>query len=430
MSSLGNPINIVFNITPRIVPAGKPSRIHVQPLFDHVRFSDGQVIQAQLIPVEGVDGQMGWVEPAKQAVEVRNGMLELECAFEKEQEYLLVLETPAQRAFEFRLYALEEDLYRCLPWKGDFHMHTHRSDGVEAPAYAPGACRQIGLDFMAVTDHGQYQPSLEAIQAFADVNVDLRIFPGEEVHPPNVQVHIVNFGGSFSVNALFQTPRYRQEVEEIAARLEDFPQGVDRSPYAACAWVFEQIRAGGGLGIFCHPYWFSRQRQDVPMALSDLIFERQPYGALELIGGYHRNEAESNALQVARYHAETAKGRHIPVVGVSDSHGFETGELFGWYYTIAFAPTNSLAELVGAIEAGYSVAVEALPGETARAFGSFRLVRYAQFLLREIFPAHDELCREEGRLMLAHAGGDPAAKDLLSRLKGRVAHYYAQVWGK
>ena len=36
-------------------------------------------------------------------------------------------------------------------------------------------------------------------------------------------------------------------------------------------------------------------------------------------------------------------------------------------------------------------AVEALPGETARAFGPFRLVRYTQYLLRELFLGVDVL---------------------------------------
>ena len=70
-----------------------------------------------------------------------------------------------------------------------------------------------------------------------------------------------------------------------------------------------------------------------------------------------------------------------------------------------------------------------LPGETARAFGPFRLVRYAQFLMREVFPAHDDLCREEGRLMLEHAAGDMQAAPALSGLKGRATSLYDRWWG-
>jgi hypothetical protein len=149
---------------------------------------------------------------------------------------------------------------------------------------------------------------------------------------------------------------------------------------------------------------------------------------LELIGGYHRFEVESNHLQVERYHEERANGKRIPIVGVSDSHGCETGSLFGWYYTIAFAPTSDLPDLVQSIKDLYSVAVEAMPGEAQRAYGPFRLVRYAQFLLREVFPAHDRLCTEEGRLMLELTAGNTQAAVQLRSLAGRVQQLYAHWW--
>ena len=204
---------------------------------------------------------------------------------------------------------------------------------------------------------------------------------------------------------------------------------MDPYPYASCVWCFEQIRRGGGLGIFCHPYWFARFKYDSPRDLIDLIYERQSYDALELLGGYHPHEEESNNLQVMRYTEERAKGKRIPVVGASDAHGCETGELFGWFWTLVLAPSCELPDLVGSIKELYSVAVSSLPGQTQRAFGPFRLVRYAQFLLREVLPLHDELCLEEGRLMLAHAAGDGEAAGALAGLKGRVDRLYGKVWG-
>ncbi len=55
-------------------------------------------------------------------------------------------------------------------------------------------------------------------------------------------------------------------------------------------------------------------------------------------------------------------------------------------------------------------------------------MRYAQFLLREVLPQHDALCLEEGRLMLAHAAGDPQAAAALSALQGRTARLYDHLW--
>lgn len=421
-----------FDVYPRIVRAGQTTQITIRPLFDHVRLRAGQTCTIYIQPVEGSAGQMTWDVLPALPFEQHNSELTLSYAFEREQEYVLLISIQeAERQplrFEFYLYALEEDLFARRPFKGDVHMHSAYSDGGESPAYVAGACRRTGLDFIAVTDHRRYAPSLEAIRAFEGVDIDLRIYPGEEVHPPDNPVHIINFGSSYSVNDLFATDRYRAEVRQIEDMLTDLPPGIDPYPYASCVWCFDQIRAGGGLAVFCHPYWVSRYRNDVPIDLINLIFERQPYDALELIGGYWLHEVESNTVQVARYHEERARGKQIPVVGVSDAHGCERG-LLGWYYTVVFSPSDDLPALVSGIKNLYSVAVEVLPGDPARAFGPFRLVRYAQFLLREVFPQHDELCAEEGRLMLAHAAGSAHAASMLHLLRGRTRMFYDHLWG-
>jgi hypothetical protein len=193
-------------------------------------------------------------------------------------------------------------------------------------------------------------------------------------------------------------------------------------------WCFDKIREAGGLGIFCHPYWFNRFRYDVPEVLTGLIFDRQPYDALELIGGYYRSESISNHLQVARYHEEQSQGKRIPIVGVSDAHGCDTGALFGWYTTLVFSPSSSFTDIKESIMDLYSVAVETVPGNVALAHGPFRLVKYSQFLLREILPAHNALCYEEGLQMQAYVQGDGAALGKLRTWHGRVAAYYQHIW--
>jgi len=278
---------------------------------------------------------------------------------------------------------------------------------------------------MALTDHRQYTPSLEAQRVFEGVDIDLRIFPGEEVHPPENPVHIIHFGGRFSINELFQnaasnTP-YRAEVQAIQEKLGDLPRGVDPYQYASCVWSFDKIREAGGLGVFCHPYWFTEHRYSPSGALTSYLFDRAPFDAFEVIGGYHRYEADSNTLQVARYQEERARGRRIPIVGVSDAHQCEGGDKFGWYYTIVFSPSPGFADVADSIRQFYSVAVEALPGEIPRAYGPFRLVKFALFVMCEIMPQHDAICFEEGRLMLEHVAGDRTAADALRALKGRTA---------
>ncbi len=141
-----------------------------------------------------------------------------------------------------------------------------------------------------------------------------------------------------------------------------------------------------------------------------------------------KNKSEVSIRQVARYHEERAKGRDVPIVGISDAHGCETGKLFGWYYTIIFAVGCEFDDIVGAIRGLRSVAVEALPlpDATPRAHGPYRLTCYAQFLMREFFPGHDGLCRKEGELMQAHARGDKHAAPELALLRGQTAAYMAK----
>jgi hypothetical protein len=124
------------------------------------------------------------------------GEFQVRYTFMCEQEYVLHVEflssdtegeSKAVQVGEFRIYALEDDLFTRRPYKGDLHIHSRRSDGQESPAYVAGACRRIGLDFMAVTDHRRYEPSLEAMEAYQDVDTDLRIYPGEEVHRPTTR---------------------------------------------------------------------------------------------------------------------------------------------------------------------------------------------------------------------------------------------------
>ncbi len=423
-----------FDVFPRVVRAGCETEITIRALYDHTLFTSPYPYRLWMFPAGGLPGQPGSTSALELEANWSEGGLRFRYPFANEQEYILVVENtsglPRARSYEFRFFALEDDLFNRRPYKGDLHMHSFRSDGYEAPAYVAGACRRIGLDFMAVTDHRQYEPSLEAMRAFQGLPVDLRIYPGEEVHPPDNPVHIINFGGGFSLNQVFRQDeeRYRAEVRAIADSLSDFPADVDRYIYASCVWCFNQIRAGGGLGVFCHPYWLSRHRYDISETIVSLVLERQPYDALELLGGYHLYEIELNMIQVARYHEERARGKSIPIVGVSDAHGCER-DLFGWFYTVVFSPSSDLPDLVQSIKELYSVAIDALPENPLRAHGPFRLALYAHFLLREIFPLHDALCLEEGRLMLAFLAGDGHAETQLVALQGRTAALYDHLWG-
>ncbi len=413
---------------PRIVRADTNAVVTVQPW---------QGESGSHIVVTAVEtGVRTIVEPGNAACRMQpDGVCELSHLFVGEQEHVVAVEVvedgKRRVAARCSVYSLREDLYAMTPLKGDFHMHSTESDGQEPAARVAAHCRRIGLDFMALTDHRRHQPSLDAAAAFAGVSADLRMFPGEEVHPPGSTVHIVNFGGKVGMTPHFADENaFRAEMARVAASLGPLPDGVDAHMYASSVWCFDKIRAAGGLAVFCHPYWIYRERFDAPEPVTTHLFKTRPFDALELIGGYHVREAEANTLQVARWRDESVRGGEIPVVGASDAHGCLNGELFGWYFTIVWSPSDSLADIVASVKAFRSVAVEARPGEAPRAYGSFRMVKLAYFLLREVFPAHDALCREEGALMQAHLDGDKAAPTRLAACSGQARAYIDACMGR
>ena len=161
--------------------------------------------------------------PAASFRRAENGDLILSVQTPEEGEYTILLDKANAdgtftELFTLQFYALKDDLFVLNPYKGDFHMHSSCSDGRQPPAYVAATCRRNGFDFMALTDHFQYAPSLTAQKAMADFGCTMLVFPGEEVHAPDNPVHIVNFGGSASVNELIKKDEEREKARKEAER--------------------------------------------------------------------------------------------------------------------------------------------------------------------------------------------------------------------
>jgi len=391
-----------FKIYPKIVRADTKAVVTLEPRFPDWRLPEGEYRFIHY------PANYSTREEYRNLEVRRDGnRFYLEGFFEGEQEHIIYVEA-GNRTITFSLYSVKDDLLYRTPYKGDMHIHTYYSDGIESPAYVASACRRIGLDFLAITDHRRYFPSIEAIETFKNLDLSFKLFPGEEVHPPDNPIHIVNFGGNFSINELFEKDRetYDREVGEIEESLKrEIPDIPERYQLASSIWCFNKIREGNGLGIFAHPFWRIREGYYISERLLDLLYEKRPFDAVEIVGGYHMNELTSNNLQVVSYY-EKSKGQNIPVVGVTDAHGCETGSLFGWYYTVVFSPDLELEDLIESIKRGYSVGVESIPGREARVYGSLRLTLFTQFLIREIFPIHDRICEEEGKAMMRYIMGE------------------------
>lgn len=439
-----------YDIFPKVFPAGKEVTITIKPLGYHADFKNPEGISLFVYGLD--DGNPRDYPYRGNGIEVPfefDGCIKFTHTFPTEQQYFIrtMDRESGKRLLQLSVYALAEDLCGRYPLIGDLHMHTCCSDGKQSPAIVCANYRKHGYDFFAITDHHRYWPSLEAIAAYKDVPIEFNICQGEEVHLPDVapdhinDVHIVNFGGKYSVNGLlrdeyaeefgndidkrrfegFPCPdtmtedEYRAEVDALAATL-DIPEGIEPFTYASCVWVFNHIRNAEGLGIFCHPYWISNVLQ-VPESLTDFMLKNHPFDAFEVLGG--ENYYEQNGFQTHKYYEIKAQGYNFPIVGSTDSHSSINNENAYVASTMVFSPENECEAIIDSIKKYYSIAIDGISKEF-RLVGDFRLARYAAFLLKEYFPLHDDLCYEEGRAMKDYVCGVEGAKETLEFISGRV----------
>ena len=420
---------LFYDIYPKVVPEGVPVRITIAPRTAHCRFA-AQAYRVRAIPMT-MEMKGGASAAAQEAVLTpQDGRLVLHMAFGGEQEHSIRVydETGESCLCKLAIYSLRPDLLAAQPLLGDFHVHTTHSDGLESPDFVAAMYRQAGFDFISITDHSRYFPSLEAIERYRGIPMDFVLYPGEEVHTPGNYVHIINFAADYSVNDLSKEgpgkparPEWMQEVERLAVLLRDVPQGVDAFVAASCVLAMQKIREGGGMPIFVHPHWIS-DVYNVPDALSRYILENGYADCFELIGGQSNHE---NNMQTALWH-DLSRHVDIPVVGSSDSHGTaDYGAancgLYDVAKTLVFAKSNSRDDIIAAVKAGFSVAMDDKGPDDVQIYGSYRMVSYAAFLVHHWLPLQRELCFEEGRLMRQFIAGDTDAARQLAGLKGRTA---------
>lgn len=413
-----------YDIYPKVFPIGREIEITVKPLGCHVSFTDSEYTISVHSLAGGTPGREfnSWNSKEYKATPADDGCLRFANTFDTECEYFVrICNSEGRRVVQLSVYALEDDLACRIPLRGDLHMHTCRSDGSQDPAIVAANYRKAGYDFLAITDHGRYYPSLEAIKKYSAVPLSFNLVPGEEVHVPLTDVHIVNFGGTYSVNGIVETSAnytetngsmearsingeapdslsyeaYAAEIHEIADGLT-LPEGVEPLSYAACLWAFDHIKRAGGLGIFAHPYWIA-DMWHIPEKFTRYMMKNHPFDAFEVLGG--ENYYQQNGYQTALYYEEWKEGRVHPIVGSTDSHNSTEHNRNGFICsTIVFAHKNERCDLIASVKDKYSVAVDTISKEY-RIVGEFRYQKYACFLLDNWYPLHDPLCETEGRLM-------------------------------
>lgn len=417
-----------YRVNPLIVRVGVPQSLEIQPLESQFAFSEEY---SYTVTVCGLTRRLtGFIEQENNDVtgHVKEGSLWFDFCFEYEEECYIRIQQQGRknRLVQLSVYALQEDLFHLRPLKGDFHVHSSRSDGREVPEVAVASYRAAGFDFTAITDHMRYQPSVEAQEAYRDIPLGMHIFNGEEVHTPMNYVHVIHFGGNASVNALFEedSDEYFEQVEKIM-ETEDIPYA-DKFTYAANLWSCRRIHERGGLAIFCHPHWCENVH-NVPEDLARLFLMEKEFDAFELIGG---QSAHENNLQTAMYYEMRAKGCTMPVLGCSDSHGTIQRPLFNHMFTIVFAKENSKEAILEAVKQRLTAPVEVYEDSVNYSVhGELRLVQYTRFLMEHYFAPQALFCQEEGILMRLYVLGDKSAGERLAQLANRTDEYYKKSFG-
>lgn len=258
-----------FEIFPGLVPSDRSSVLRIVPRAGHslnelgaftlyYRAHENLLRDGRITPDTVKHPLPSWRE--------EDGQLVIEGFFAGEQEHSIDLIRPGSESrpevlAAFRVYSLKEDFHGLKPYRGNFHQHSTNSRCCHAPedtpAHVAAESRRIGMDFTTISDHSYYDSVREAEAVYADVPLDLALFPGEEVHPMQWSQHIVNFGGRHSITGLIEADRekFYREVEEIRKKL-CLPDRMDQFVIAASQWAFARIREAGGLAILAHPFWY------------------------------------------------------------------------------------------------------------------------------------------------------------------------------
>lgn len=358
------------------------------------------------------------------------GRLEFQYTFNTTGEYsLFVTQQKNEKEIRVtieRVYAAPPELARRRPYKGDLHIHTYYSDGRMSPIYMAVMAKKLGMDFAAITDHGKRTPSIEAIEKAREINLNLLLFPGEEVAFPHA--HIVAINAEQGITQLKgDNAAYQLQIRDVVEKLlknTRMVQNLTKEQYAHAKWTVQNIHANNGYAFLAHPYWVSNNRYDFNLPLLEQLLQDGDIDAVEIISGYIPPDFESNLLAVTRYYNDKSWDYNIPVIGCSDTHSRTTIDVHGWYWTTAFADTLSAESILDAITDCYSVACEHPPGGHFRAYGPLELVEYVCFLEREFFPMHNRICAMEGELYFDLLRGKMVSAEQLNLLKKHLNDIY------
>lgn len=391
---------------PRVFCAGQERTVYFEIADPDI---DPSLLQIRIIPMEAYDIPRSdyhlrevYRYAFKDVRKVADGVYALEHTFNAEQRHNIRVYYNGTLTNMLHAYSVEEDLAKLNCYKGDTHLHTNCSDGEGTPFEVACAYRRLGYDFIVITDHHKYWPSVQGRDEVSPLTKAFTVFPGEEVHNMAYGCfHIVNMAGNTSINEIIENDSiYVQAQVEKILKEREFTGLSDPRSAAFRIFVADEIRKAGGVAVLPHPFWhigdYNTQPEEVVYH-----FRNGDFDVLEVMGQCD-HENNGNDLQELLRAEMLAEGIKVPVCGASDSHhtlSGRPGTLFGYQFTLAFAETSET--IPEAIKGERGVAVKCIGEGLFHVVGRYRYAKYARFLLAEYFPKYAELAEKHAVAMAA-----------------------------
>lgn len=212
----------------------------------------------------------------------------------------------------------------CSWFRGNTHTHTSNSDGRDTPGAVAARYRELGYDFLVITDHGAVTP-VAGVNSQHGEDGRFLVIPGQELATSlGAPVHVIGM----NMNGNARMPRRRDR----RAAIED---GVD------------EVGRRGGLAILAHPTYKSAIDGGTIASASRLSF-------VEIYNGLTSSTRNGVSADEEIWDAALAGGRIIYGVASDDAHNLNARGAGspGRAWVMVHAPSLDAASIVQSMRAG------------------------------------------------------------------------------
>lgn len=172
-------------------------------------------------------------------------------------------------------------------YKGNLHTHTTISDGVRSPEDVKALYKELGYDFIALTDHWQFGQGAE------NDSSGLLVLPGVEY----------NFNGNDVLAGVYHIVSIGNKYEPDVTKDDSAQTAIDK------------INSSGGLAVLAHPAW-SMNTYDMITPLKGL-FATEIYNSISGVPFNCRPYSGEVVDQLA------ARGYYLPIIADDDTHFYK-----------------------------------------------------------------------------------------------------------